>query len=86
MGKKYFFRSDEPEKLQKTAKYLEEQLKELNERFNTVDQMKLYVMYSLIITQKYFTEKEKNKKLDDESELINRLLSDVMSEDHITNL
>ncbi|HPR16869.1 MAG TPA: cell division protein ZapA [Candidatus Cloacimonadota bacterium] len=86
LGKKYFFRSDEPEKLQKTAKYLEEQLKELNERFNTVDQMKLYVMYSLIITQKYFTEKEKNKKLDDESELINRLLSDVMSEDHITNL
>ncbi len=80
LGKKYFFKSDHPEELLKTAKYLEEQLEQLNERFNTVDQMKLYVMYSLMMTQKYFTEKESNEKLSSEIERINILLNEVMSE------
>ncbi|MCF7794269.1 MAG: cell division protein ZapA [Candidatus Cloacimonetes bacterium] len=74
LGKKYFFKSDNPEQLQKTAKYLEEQLDKLNDRFNTVDQMKLYVMYSLMMTQKYFTEKEKYKKLIDEFEQASKRL------------
>lgn len=74
LGKKYFFKSDNPEQLQKTARYLEEQLEKLNDRFNTVDQMKLYVMYSLMMTQKYFTEKENNKKLIEEFEQVSKQL------------
>ncbi|MFC1898487.1 cell division protein ZapA [Candidatus Cloacimonadota bacterium] len=75
LGKKYYFRSDDPEGLLKTAEYLEEQLEELNKRFNTVDQTKLFAMYSLMVTEKFFTEKENNKKLNNEIEQINMLLS-----------
>ena len=63
LGKKYYFKSDDPEGLLETAKYLEEQLEELNKRFNTVYQTKLFAMYALMITEKFFTEKENNKKL-----------------------
>ncbi|RLC52387.1 MAG: hypothetical protein DRI23_02910 [Candidatus Cloacimonadota bacterium] len=83
LGRKYFFKSDNPEDLKNTAKYLDQQLLELNERFNTVDQMKLFAMYSLMITEKYFTEKENNKKLNSEIEQINKLLSGVISENGI---
>ncbi len=83
LGRKYFFKSDNPEDLKNTAKYLDQQLLELNERFNTVDQMKLFAMYSLMITEKYFTEKENNKKLNSEIEQINKLLSGVISENEI---
>jgi cell division protein ZapA (FtsZ GTPase activity inhibitor) len=81
LGKKYFFKSDNPEDLQKTANYLEEQLEKLNDRYNTIDQMKLYVMYSIMITEKYFTEKEKNKKLNNEIERIQKLLNSLSSEE-----
>ena len=83
LGRKYFFKSDNPESLMDTAKYLDQQLLELNERFNTVDQTKLFVMYSLMITEKYFTEKENNKKLNSEIEQINKLLNGVISENEI---
>lgn len=75
LGKKYYFKSDDPEGLQKTAEYLEEQLEELNKRFNTVDQTKLFALYSLMMTEKFFTEKEINKKLNKEIEQINEMLS-----------
>ncbi|MDO9576471.1 MAG: cell division protein ZapA [Candidatus Cloacimonadales bacterium] len=81
LGKKYYFRSDNPEGLLETAKYLEEQLEELNKRFNTVDQSKLFAMYSLMITEKFFTEKENNKKLNNEIEQINKLLSGMAEAD-----
>ena len=83
LGRKYFFKSDNPEELKKTANYLDQQLLELNERFNTVDQVKLFAMYSLMITEKYFTEKENNKKLNSEIEQINKLLNGVISENQI---
>lgn len=83
LGRKYFFKSDNPEGLMDTAKYLDQQLLELNERFNTVDQTKLFVMYSLMITEKYFTEKENNKKLNSEIEQISKLLNGVISENEI---
>jgi cell division protein ZapA (FtsZ GTPase activity inhibitor) len=75
LGKKYYFKSDDPDGLLETSKYLEQQLEELNKRFNTVDQLKLFAMYSLMITEKFFTEKENNKKLNSEIEQINKLLS-----------
>lgn len=86
LGRKYFFKSDNPEELQSTAKYLNQQLLQLNERFNTVDQTKLFAMYSLMITEKYFTEKENNKKLNHELEQINKLLNNLISENEIDSV
>ncbi len=77
LGRKYFFKSDDPKKLKKTAKYLESQLEDLNEKFNTVDQSKLLVLYSLMLTEKYLIEEKSNKELEDELERINNLLNDV---------
>ncbi len=83
LGKKYYFKGDDPDGLKKTAQYLESQLEELNQRFNTVDQKKLFVLYSLIITEKYFAEKENNEKLSSELEQINNLLNNVKLESQI---
>lgn len=74
LGRKYFFRSDDTEKLQETAKYLESQLEELNSRFNTVDQNKLFVLYALMITEKYLGIIENNKELNKEFEQITNML------------
>jgi len=83
LGRKYFFKSDNPEKLQETAKYLESQLEELNSRFNTVDQKKLFVLYALTITEKYFSAIENNKQISKEFEQINSLLNDLVLENEV---
>ncbi len=80
LGRKYFFRSDNPEKLQETAKYLESQLEELNNRFNTVDQNKLFVLYALMITEKYLSSTENNKELNKEFEQITNMLNNQILE------
>jgi len=83
LGKKYFFRSDNPEKLQETAKHLESQLEELNSRFNTVDQNKLFVLYALMITEKYFSAIENNEKLSKEFEQITSMLNNLVLENEV---
>lgn len=80
LGRKYFFRSDNPEKLQETARYLESQLEELNSRFNTVDQNKLFVLYALMITEKYLSTSENNKELNKEFEQITNMLNNQVLE------
>jgi len=77
LGRTYYFRSDEPEKLQQTAKYVEEQLEKLNERFNTVDQNKLLVLYAISMTEKYLSEIDDYKNLSNKIEQINDLLDDI---------
>ena len=77
LGRTYYFRSDEPEKLQKTAKYVEEQLEKLNERFNTVDQNKLLVLYAISMTEKYLSEIDDYKNISNKIEQINNLLDDI---------
>jgi cell division protein ZapA (FtsZ GTPase activity inhibitor) len=64
LGKKYFFKTDDPQKIKDHADYLNEQLEDLNSKFNTVDQSKLYVLFSMLLTEKYFAEIEKNKDVD----------------------
>ena len=83
LGRKYFFRSDNPEKLQETAKYLESQLEELNSRFNTVDQNKLFVLYALMITEKYLSTTENNKELNKEFEQITNMLNNQILEKEV---
>jgi cell division protein ZapA (FtsZ GTPase activity inhibitor) len=80
LGKKYFLKSDEPEKIIETAKFINEKLQDLNRRFNTVDQSKLFVLYALSITQNFFDEQEKNKKLNCDLEQLNDLLENAISD------
>lgn len=77
LGRTYYFRSDEPEKLIKTAEYVESQLEKLNERFNTVDQNKLLVLYALSMTEKYLSEIDDYKNLSEKLEQINDLLDNI---------
>lgn len=77
LGRTYYFRSDEPEKLHKTARYVEEQLEKLNERFNTVDQNKLLVLYAISMTEKYLSEIDDYKNLSTKIEQINDLLDNI---------
>jgi len=83
LGRKYYFKSDDPERLKETARHLESQLEELNERFNTVDQNKLFVLYSLMLLEKYIAEIDNNKKLSEELEQIKNLLNEVVIENEI---
>ena len=83
LGRKYYFKSDDPERPKETARHLESQLEELNERFNTVDQNKLFVLYSLMLLEKYVAEIDNNKKLNEELEQIKNLLNEVVIENEI---
>ncbi len=77
LSRTYYFRSDEPEKLKKTAEYVEDQLEKLNERFNTVDQNKLLVLYALSMTEKYLSEIDDYKNLSKKFEQINDLIDEI---------
>ena len=77
LGRTYYFRSDEPEKLKETAEYVENQLEKLNERFNTVDQNKLLVLYAISITEKYLSEIDEHNNLSEKFEQINDLLDKI---------
>ncbi len=83
LGKKYYFKTDNPVKLREHVEYLDSQLEELYEKFNTIDQNKLYVLYSLILTEKYLAEVEKNKILSQSSKKIDNLLDELTIESEI---
>ncbi|MCF7858949.1 MAG: cell division protein ZapA [Candidatus Cloacimonetes bacterium] len=77
LGRSYYFKSDEPEKLIEIAKYVEKQLENLNERFNTVDQNKLLVLYAISMTEKYLSEIDDYKSLSKQYQHINELLEKI---------
>jgi cell division protein ZapA (FtsZ GTPase activity inhibitor) len=77
LGKKYHLRSDNPEKIRQYAEHINKHLEELNQKFNTVDQHKLFVLYLLQLTEKYFDEKEENEKLSKQSEEMKALLENI---------
>ncbi|MBN2460106.1 MAG: cell division protein ZapA [Candidatus Cloacimonetes bacterium] len=80
LGKKFYLKSDDPQKLLERVRYLESNLEELNARFNTVDQTKLYVLYSLTLLESYLTEVEKNKELNSQVEKITELMQKLEKE------
>lgn len=77
LGRKYFFKSDSPAQLQKRAEYLDKQLESLNDRFNTVDQNKLFVFYCLLLIEENSKLVEENKKSNTELQCINELLKKI---------
>jgi len=74
-GKKYFIKSNDVDDVIEKARYLNEQLESLNEKFNTVDQSKLFVLYMLILLDEFTVEKQKNEKLSAELKKLNDLLN-----------
>lgn len=77
LGRKYFLKSDSPSELLKNAEYLDKQLEELNKKFNTVDQNKLFVLYCLLLIDENAKLIEENKKNNSEIIRIKELLSDL---------
>ena len=77
LGRKYYFKSDDPAELIARVKKLEKDLEELNSRYNTVDQSKLFVLYSLKLLDQYLMEKEKNDKLRIEYEKIDKVMQEL---------
>ena len=80
LGKKYFFRVDDPARFQMQAELVQQEIESLEKKFNTVDQRKLLVLCLLMITEKFFNEAEKNKSLTREIERINQLVGDIGSD------
>ena len=77
LGKKFFFKSDKPERLMRCAEYVKTHMEDMNKKYNTVNQSKLYVLYSLMLTEKLFDEIDKNKELTKKIEQINGLLKHI---------
>ena len=74
LGKKYFLKTDEPEKLLELASFLESQLEELYEKYKTAEQHKLLILNSLMILEQLFQTKDDKKELEKKLEKINGLL------------
>jgi len=74
LGKIYYLKSNDPDNLQEKAKFLNKNLEELNEKYNTVDQNKLFVLYLLILLEKYSDVQDRNEKLSAELKQVEDLL------------
>jgi cell division protein ZapA (FtsZ GTPase activity inhibitor) len=74
LGKRYYLKTDEPETLLELAKILESQLKELDEKYKTAEQHKLFVLNSLRILKQLSETAERNRRLEKQLEQINTLL------------
>ncbi len=77
LGKKYVFKSDNPEQLIRCTDYLKEELEEFGKKYSTINQNKLYVLYALKLTEKLFAEMDKNEDLAQKIEQINSLLKHI---------
>ncbi|MBN1948722.1 MAG: cell division protein ZapA [Candidatus Cloacimonetes bacterium] len=80
LGRRYYLKCDRPEQIQQRAEELNNELKELNAKFNTVDQLKLFVLYTLSLLEKYENEQAANCKLSEEFKQLNKLLGHIESE------
>ncbi len=77
LGRKYFLKSDSPSELLQQAEYLDKQLGKLNDKFNTVDQNKLFVLYCLLLIEENLTLTEENKKNREELQRIKELVQNL---------
>ena len=79
-GKKYYIKSNEPEEVLKKSGLINSQLEELNEKFNTVDYNKLFVLYMLILHDRLESEQKVSDELKRKLQQLDTLLNEV-SED-----
>lgn len=79
-GKKYYIKTNEPDKVLQKANILNNKLEELNEKFNTVDYNKLFVLYMLILLDELDDMEHKNQKLCQKLKQVEDLLN-ALNED-----
>jgi len=77
LGKIYYLKSNDPDNLLEKSKFLNEKLEELNEKFNTVDQNKLFVLYLLILLEEISDVHIQNEKLSNELKQVEDLLKNI---------
>ena len=83
LGRKYYFKTDEPEKIKKYSDYLKQELDKLSEKYPGIDVQKLMVFFMLTLAEKYFQELDKNRKLSEEIKNIDSSLNIITSDINI---
>jgi len=83
LGRKYYFNTDDPESISKYSDYIKTELEKLYEKYPNVDVQKLLVFFVLSLTEKYFKEIEKVKKLSEELNNIDSSLNIITSDINI---
>lgn len=76
-GKKYYIKTNEPEEVLKKSQIINAQLEDLNQKFNTVDYNKLFVLYMLILHDRLDTEQKLNIELKQKFGQVENLLNDL---------
>ncbi len=76
-GKKYYIKTNEPEEVLKKSQIINAQLEDLNQKFNTVDYNKLFVLYMLILHDRLDTEQKLNIDLKQKFGQVENLLNDL---------
>ena len=83
LGRKYFFKTDNPDKIREYAEFMKKELDSLYERNPAIDHTKLFAYYSLSLTERFFDEIAKNKELSEELKNIDSSLKDLNSDINI---
>jgi cell division protein ZapA (FtsZ GTPase activity inhibitor) len=82
-GRKFKLRGDDPDKITRIAKALNQQLEELNDKYDIIDQYKLLILNSLIISEQLIDLQDLNVSLKEEIDRLNKLISTFISDNDI---
>lgn len=83
LGRKYFFKTDNPDKIREYAEFMKNELDALYEKNPAIDHTKLFAYYSLSLTERFFKEIEKNEILSKELKNIDSSLKKMTSDINI---
>lgn len=82
MGDEYPIKSDaDPEYLRELAKYVEEKIQNIPFKNKLPQRLKSEVLAAIIIADEYFTEKEKNEKIEEKMQQLLDVLEEKMIEE-----
>lgn len=74
-GKKYYLKSDEPEVIQKCAKFLDKYITEVNKSLNILDSSKLFLFSALLLSEDYIKLEKDFKNLQTEVNRVESLVN-----------
>lgn len=82
-GRKFKLRGDDPDKIIRIANSLNQQLEELNDKYDIIDQYKLLILNSLNISEQLIDLQDLNVSLKEEIDRLNKLISSFISDNDI---
>ena len=82
-GRKFRLRGEDPEKINRIVEALNEQLEELNDKYNIIDQNQLFLLNSLNIAEQLIDLQDINMNLKEEIDRLNKLISTFISDNDI---